>query len=369
MPDFLPFWFFPVACALLGACIGSFLNVVIYRVPRGVSINSPARSFCPGCKSSIPWSQNIPVFSWLHLRGKCRSCGMKIPVRYWLVEIITALLFGAIAWANAYQPPLSIALMCLWCAIAIAIAWIDAEHMLVFPSLTIIGAAFGILRELSGFSILEEIETNWFEALFFSLFGVVFGYLLIRGIIILGRILFGKWKREYPEAVSWELIEPEGDMGEMLLRLPDGDYAWSDMFSRPEDTARLQQATVIIDGNKQEEGNWTLMPENLVSPSGERIPLNKIKSARGTVLQVEGCREAMGGGDAWIMMMIGAIAGWQGVLFSLFIGALFGIITGIASKRGWGTPIPFGPSLLAAAVIWLLGGHALWEAYMIWVIG
>jgi hypothetical protein len=83
MPDYLPCWFLPAACALIGACIGSFLNVVIYRLPRNLSINEPKRSFCPACKKSIPWYRNIPVASWLILRGKCANCHSRISFRYW----------------------------------------------------------------------------------------------------------------------------------------------------------------------------------------------------------------------------------------------------------------------------------------------
>lgn len=369
MPDFLPFWFLPLACALFGACIGSFLNVVIYRVPRGISINSPARSFCPECKTPIPWSLNIPVVSWLWLKGKCRSCGMSIPKRYWLAEVMTALLFGGIAWANPDQPILSIAFICLWCAIGLAVAWIDAENMLVYPSLTLAGTLFGLVAVLSGLDLLDLSEPTWDEALISSLFGAITGYILIRGIIVFGRILFGKWSCDYPEGASWELVEPADDMDELLLRLPDRDYGWSHMFSRPGDAVLLQKASIIIDGEEREAGDWVMTEESLVSPTGETIPLADIHSARGTVSHIDGRREAMGGGDAWIMMMIGSLCGWQGVLFSLFIGSIFGIITGIAARRSQGQPIPFGPSLLAAAFIWVLGGHALWSAYVAWVMG
>lgn len=367
--DFLPPWFLPLACALIGACIGSFLNVVIYRLPQRLSVNKPSRSFCPDCKTTLPWKLNIPLISWLLLKGKCKFCGKKIPIRYWLVEVMTALLFGGIAWVNADQPILAIIFMCLWCAVAISIAWIDAEHMLVFPSLILMGTALGIAKELIGFNPLAPIESGFYDSLTTTLFGAAFGYILIKGIILLGRAMFGKWDCSYPEEVEWELIEPRQETEELLLRLPDRDCLWSDLFARPGNTAHLRGATASIDGNRNESGDWTLTQDYLVSPSGKKISLADIHSAKGTLLRIEGRREAMGGGDAWIMMMIGSICCWQGVLFSLFIGSLLGIITGIASRRGWGNPIPFGPSLLTAAVIWLLGGHALWTAYMDWVMG
>src|SRR4051794_27374240 len=84
-------WFFPVAAALLGACVGSFLNVVIYRLPKGESIVHPG-SHC-GCGAAIAWHDNIPVLSWLFLRGGARCCGRAFSFRYPFVELLTAALF------------------------------------------------------------------------------------------------------------------------------------------------------------------------------------------------------------------------------------------------------------------------------------
>lgn len=76
--------------ALLGACVGSFLNVVIYRLPRDLSPSAPARSFCPACECRIEWYDNIPVVSWLVLSGRCRRCGSRISVTYPVVELLSA---------------------------------------------------------------------------------------------------------------------------------------------------------------------------------------------------------------------------------------------------------------------------------------
>src|SRR3954463_14212032 len=83
-------------CALLGLLVGSFLNVVIWRVPRGESVVRPP-SHCPGCGTEIAARDNVPVLSWLLLRAKCRTCGTHISVRYPFVELVTAAMFAAVA--------------------------------------------------------------------------------------------------------------------------------------------------------------------------------------------------------------------------------------------------------------------------------
>src|SRR5687768_7788918 len=86
-------WFFPTAAFLVGACVGSFLNVVIYRVPAEKSIVTPG-STC-GCGTPIAWHDNIPILSWILLRGRARCCGRPFSIRYPFVELLTALLFLA----------------------------------------------------------------------------------------------------------------------------------------------------------------------------------------------------------------------------------------------------------------------------------
>src|SRR5438309_11127103 len=86
---------FDLFAFVLGAAVGSFLNVCIYRWPVDLSIHRPRRSFCPNCKQPISWYQNLPLISWLALGGRCANCGAKIAFRYFAVELVTAVLFVA----------------------------------------------------------------------------------------------------------------------------------------------------------------------------------------------------------------------------------------------------------------------------------
>lgn len=111
-------------CALLGLVTGSFANVVIHRVPAGASIVSP-QSACPGCETPIRPYDNVPVLSWLVLRGRCRDCHASISVRYPLVELATAVLFGLVGARFGLDPALPAFLLFTWLLLVVAV--IDAE--------------------------------------------------------------------------------------------------------------------------------------------------------------------------------------------------------------------------------------------------
>jgi leader peptidase (prepilin peptidase) / N-methyltransferase len=112
----------------LGAVIGSFLNVVIHRVPQGDSIVSP-RSRCPACNAEIRVRDNVPVLSWLLLRGRCRDCGEPISARYPAIELLTAVVFVAVTAARGVHPELLALLP--FAAMLVAVAFIDFEYRIV----------------------------------------------------------------------------------------------------------------------------------------------------------------------------------------------------------------------------------------------
>ncbi len=123
-----------------GALFGSFLNVVIYRLPRGISVVG-GRSQCPHCHETIRWFDNVPVLSWLLLAGKCRGCRWKIPVRYPLVELLSGL--GAAVAVRHFGLTLQAAWVYAFVAIMIAITFIDWEHQIIPDPLSIGGTVLG----------------------------------------------------------------------------------------------------------------------------------------------------------------------------------------------------------------------------------
>lgn len=132
-------WFFPVCVFVFGACIGSFLNVCIYRIPKGESVVSPG-SHC-ACGQPVKWHDNIPILSWIFLRGRARCCGRPFSFRYPFVELLTAALFLA-CWLS-FPPAKAIAGMVL-VAIVLCAMFIDLDHMIIPDAFTIGGAVVGV---------------------------------------------------------------------------------------------------------------------------------------------------------------------------------------------------------------------------------
>src|SRR5947207_2497615 len=132
---------FDVFAFVHGACVGSFLNVCIYRLPLNLSVNQPRRSFCPSCKTQILWHQNLPLVSWLALLGRCANCGARIPFRYFVVELLTAVFFLVI-W-KAFPWPIAIAYW-VFIALVIAATFIDFEHFIIPDEITIGGTMAGL---------------------------------------------------------------------------------------------------------------------------------------------------------------------------------------------------------------------------------
>ncbi len=175
MPDILLL----VYAAVVGACVGSFLNVCIYRWPEGQSVVSPP-STCPGCGSRIRWYDNVPVFGWMWLRGRCRACGERISVQYPLIELTTASLWVAAVLRYGFSwEALSAA---LFFTLLLGIALTDARTYIIPDQFTLGGLAMGLLLSLAPGGI-EPLQ---------AVLGAVLGFVLLWVVAVLGEWVFQK---------------------------------------------------------------------------------------------------------------------------------------------------------------------------------
>lgn len=138
--------FLTSASFICGLVFGSFLNVCIYRLPRDLSISHPRRSFCPNCQQQIRFYDNIPVFSWLLLRGRCRHCRASISPHYLWVELLTGLLFAACYWH--FGMTLAMLKYCVLAFLLLGLIFTDAETKLLPDELTLSGLALGVAFSL-----------------------------------------------------------------------------------------------------------------------------------------------------------------------------------------------------------------------------
>ena len=173
---------------VLGAAVGSFLNVVIYRVPAGLSVLFPP-SRCPQCLRPLKAYDNVPVLGWLWLKGRCRFCRTRIPIRYPLVEAATALLFLLVYW----RFDLSLLALVYWLFLSwlLALALIDLDTLTLPNSLTQSGLVVGLLVQ----AIAGWLLAGWTGAaghLMGSIWGAVLGLWLFELIILAGSMLFGQ---------------------------------------------------------------------------------------------------------------------------------------------------------------------------------
>jgi leader peptidase (prepilin peptidase)/N-methyltransferase len=247
----------------MGLIVGSFLNVVIYRVPLGLSIVSPG-SACPSCGTAIAPRDNIPVLSWLLLRARCRACGEHISARYPLVELVTGLLWVALGW---------------WA--------IGADALAVLPLLLVLGSAGVAL------TMIDIDHHRLPDAIVLPLYPVTVVGLVFAGLI----------------GHAWPLA-----------------------------------ATAIG------AGAWLLLIGGLWLLTGGR---------------------GMGFGDVKLAPVLGATLGWIGVgtalvglLAAFVLGGLLGVVLLVSGRAGRKAKMPFGPFLLAGALVGLFWGAALWDAYV-----
>jgi leader peptidase (prepilin peptidase)/N-methyltransferase len=255
-----PFVVLVVVAAVLGLLIGSFLNVVIWRVPRGESVVRP-RSHCPSCGTELAERDNVPVVSWLLLRGKCRTCAAPISARYPAVELLTGALFATMAARIGVH--VAVVAFLYFAAIAVALAFIDYDTKRL-PDVIVL-PAYGVIVALL---VMDAAVSHRWAALLHAGIGMAALY-----------------------AFYFLLI--------------------------------------------------------LVYPAG------------------------MGGGDVKLAGVIGLVLGWLGfgpLIIGAFLGFLLGGLWGIAlmamKRANRKTGVPYGPFMLAGAVIAIFAGHPVAQLYV-----
>ena len=346
-----------VGIVFIGLCVGSFLNVCIHRIPRGLSVNDPKRSFCPHCKTHFPWWQNLPVITWILQGGKCKTCKAPIAVRYLLVEALTGALFFA-CWK--FFPMGGAMLAIVLVTILVVITFIDAEHQVIPITWTTAGALIAIVASLFTTDLLDLLDkTKGFPT---ALIGWSAGFGLLWAVVLLGKMAFGKKRHRFDQALPWKVTEGHEDDPQVHFVLDGDAHSWDELFYRDSDELQILGDDFKVDG-KRVSGGELLLRRDHFSIGEKRWEIEKLKSLSGKTTEVVIPREAMGSGDPHLLGMIGAFLGWQAVLFTVFLSCLYAIAAALVARVGFGKPLSYGPFLALGALTWIFGGWQWWIAY------
>jgi len=348
----VPFHFWSLVFFTFGCMIGSFLNVCIYRMPLDLSVVSPP-SHCPHCKYSIPFYLNIPLVTWLALRGRCKNCGAPISVRYFAVELLTGVAFLACWLAYGQISPWLAVVYSVFLAGLIVATFIDFEHFIIPDEITLGGAAAGFV--ISFFLPQLHGAGSVGEGMVRGLIGIAAGAGIVYAVLRMGKLLFGRQR-----------VKLDGEskivFTEAALCLPDQEIPYEEIFYRKSDTIVLEARRVELIDRSYCDVKVRLSPDRL-KIGDEEINPETVSQMEVECSEIVLPREAMGLGDVKFMAAIGAFLGWQGAVFSLMASSLIGSIVGVAlivmRKREWSSRMPYGPYIALAAVIWVFGGDKL----------
>src|SRR5581483_6839406 len=339
----LPLLYSGVLVFVFGLMLGSFLNVVIYRLPLGKSIVLPG-SHCPKCNAAVRPQDNVPVLSYLILRGRCRFCKVKISPIYPAVELMVALLFLSLLLVKG--PRTSTITDMAFVASIVVLIFVDAQHKIlpnaiVYPGLVLAIATRALLPSLEGVSWPTTTLTNTTASIFCG------AAVALSAPIMLG-FDYGDWKLMGHNFVDDDEEDDDEGQGSPLFLI------------------------TIVMGIVLGVGVTVLGLKH-------KLPVNAVDSAIGAIIgAVLGAgffwlmrfgyyvfkrREGMGLGDAKMMAFVGAYLGWRLVFLTTFAGAVLGAVIGViylrASNKGSREPLPFGIFLGGAALIALFFGHEI----------
>jgi len=347
----VPFQFWSVCFFVFGCMVGSFLNVCIHRMPLGMSIVTPP-SHCPHCKYSIPWWLNIPLVTWLALRGRCKNCGAPISPRYLVVELVTGLAFLG-CWLKFGDmvheyPSMPLALVyAVFLAGLIVATFIDFEHFIIPDEITFGGVAVGLVASL----FLPQLQNarSHGAGILWSAIGAVIGAGIVYGFSRLGKLMFGRQRLKL--AALSKII-----FTDTSLHLPDREIPYEEIFYRKSDTIVLQARTTELIDRGYEDVTIRLSPGALTI-GDEKLNPDDVPHLEAECEEIILPREAMGLGDVKFMAAIGAFIGWPGAVFSLFASAIIGLAVYapliLMKRREWSSRMPYGPYIAMAAAFWI----------------
>lgn len=352
---------------LLGAAVGSFLNVCIYRLPRGgLTVSRPRRSFCPACGTAISWWDNIPLVSWFLLQGKCRACQAPIPLRYVLVEGLTALLFLAAVRRYVILEEVSLgaclALLALVSALVVA-SFIDLELRIIPDEITLSGM---MLAPLVAF-LVPDLHNGRDEG------ARITG--LLESTLAPLREMLPPWCTTVPVAgaaagVLAALFGAVGLYGYAAYRYRfpvEGGHRMRDGLLAAVLAGSIGAVTTLhllapaVATEARIQSFWAALTGMLVG-SGLVYTVGVV----GTRIFR---KPAMGFGDVKLMGLLGAFAGWIGVIQGFFLACLLGSIVGIVILlRSRSRYLPFGP-FLALGCLFVILWPGLFEKVLNWYLG
>jgi len=375
----VPLWLWAVFAFLLGSCVGSFLNVVIWRLPRGGSIVRPSSSCCPHCHKPIAWYDNIPIVSWLLLRARCRQCGGPISIRYPLVELAAAVLFAGLL-LGVYGGPLRgdlgewpanwpgyLAAVVLLAGL-LAGSVIDMGHFFIpLPAVWVGGLAAVVLSAAfpgRGLPIASAGTAAW------GIGGAV-GLSVAAGLLRLGVLPVSFAEEVEADADG----EAEGDKpadleGDDERDRPAPPSIGVTVGARREVCKELLFLAPVLVGGLA--GWWLTRSGGPLGAAWQRwCGSEHLRGLGGSLfglligggiiwtVRIIGTliagREAMGLGDVHLLASAGALIGWSGAALAFFISPFFGLAVGLVQLARHGRrELPFGPYLSLGVLVVLL---------------
>jgi leader peptidase (prepilin peptidase) / N-methyltransferase len=355
----LPYLIQAFVAGIFGLIVGSFLNVVIYRIPRGESVSYPG-SHCGSCGKPVKPYDNIPVLSYLILRGKCRACKSGYSAIYPAVEFLVGVLFFLVAYTSGITT-LNIFRM-IFVAIIVVLIFIDARHQLLpniitYPALLFSIASITFASHLWSARLLEGLRQSlplnlaaWGGAI-----GIALAVPVFFAIDRLDNALFGKY-------FEWEEVE-ESDEDKHIeenYEKRGKKVEWFSLFAG----FALAIGWIIYSYSQPESVAHITLINSLI---GAIVGGGLIWLLRTFYFYARGI-EGMGLGDVKMMAFVGAFLGWQASILILMLGSLLGSFVGVAMamKSGGGMKVrlAFGVFLGAAAILSLFAGRAIIDSYL-----